>query len=266
MQFTLIGAGNMGQAMLKGFIASKVLAPEEVRVCDLDAAKVLATTQSTGCQGFTDLSQAVKDADYILLAVKPQGFDQVLSSIKVDLKAGAVILSVAAAVKLKRMRNIIGEGFPLVRIMPNTPALVGAGVMAVCFEQLDQNRQEFIQTLLASVGKVVSCTEKQLDAIGSVSGTGPAFVMLFIEAMADGAVALGIDRQTALEIAAMTVYGSGKLALETKTHPAILKDMVCSPGGTTIQGVMALEKNGLRSAVQEAILAADRKTGQMSGE
>jgi len=149
--------------------------------------------------------------------------------------------------------------------MPNTPALVGAGVNAVCFDGVNQSNMTFVLSLLETCGIVVPCDEKMLDAIGCVSGTGPAYVMLFIESLADAAVKLGVARSTALEIAAMTVYGSGKLAVETGTHPAILKDQVCSPGGTTIEGVLALEKFGLRAAVEAAVIAADDKTRLLAG-
>ena len=181
------------------------------------------------------------------------------------MKAGAIVLSIAAAVTTARIAGILDSGRKFVRIMPNTPAQVGAGVSAVCPMGLDEEETAFVVRLLETCGEVVLCDEKTLDAIGCVSGTGPAYVMLFIEAMADAAVSLGIKRDDALKIAAATVMGSGKLCLDTKTHPAVLKDQVCSPGGTTIAGVMALEENGLRNAVIKSVLAADEKTKLMQG-
>ena len=148
--------------------------------------------------------------------------------------------------------------------MPNTPAQVGCGVSAVCPVNLDKDQTDFVVKLLSTCGEVVHCDEKTLDAIGCVSGTGPAYVMLFIEAMADAAVSLGIKRDDALKIAAATVMGSGKLVLDTKQHPAVLKDQVCSPSGTTIAGVMALEEYGLRNAVIKSVIAASDKTKQLA--
>ena len=265
MVFTVIGTGNMGQALVSGFLRSKVLRADEIRLCDTDQEKLEAYAKSNGCHAFSSAKEAVDGADYVLLAVKPQVLNQTVTSFLPSLSENTIVISIAAGVKIARLRGLINPGNPLVRVMPNTPALVGAAVNAVCFDNIDEKSTEFVTGLLKTCGMVVPCDEKTLDAIGCVSGTGPAYVMLFIESLADAAVKLGIPRQTALEIAAMTVYGSGKLAVETQTHPAILKDQVCSPGGTTIEGVLALEKFGLRAAVEAAVIAADDKTRVLAG-
>ena len=176
-----------------------------------------------------------------------------------------MIISIAASVSVSRIVHLVHKSCPIVRVMPNTPALVCSGVSAVCCDGTNEEQEKFVLSLFKTCGLVVPCDEKTLDAIGCVSGTGPAFVMLFIEAMADAAVRLGISRKAAYEIAAMTVVGSGKLLFESGMHPAALKDQVCSPGGTTIEGVHALEKNGFRTAVQEAVRAADEKTKLLAG-
>lgn len=255
----------MGQALVSGFLKSKVLKADEIRLCDTDQEKLEAYAKSNGCHAFSSAKEAVDGADYVLLAVKPQVLDKTVTSFLPSLSEKTVVISIAAGVKIARLRGLINPGNPLVRVMPNTPALVGAAVNAVCFDHVDDDSKEFVTGLLKTCGIVVPCDEKTLDAIGCVSGTGPAYVMLFIESLADAAVKLGIPRATALEIAAMTVYGSGKLALETGTHPAVLKDQVCSPGGTTIEGVLALEKHGLRAAVEAAVIAADDKTRVLAG-
>lgn len=255
----------MGQALVSGFLKSKVLKADEIRLCDTDQEKLEAYAKSNGCHAFSSAREAVDGADYVLLAVKPQVLDKTVTSFLSSLSEKTVVISIAAGVKIARLRGLIHPGNPLVRVMPNTPALVGAAVNAVCFDHVDDDSKEFVTGLLKTCGIVVPCDEKTLDAIGCVSGTGPAYVMLFIESLADAAVKLGIPRATALEIAAMTVYGSGKLALETGTHPAVLKDQVCSPGGTTIEGVLALEKHGLRAAVEAAVIAADDKTRVLAG-
>ncbi len=265
MKLTVIGTGNMGKALMKGFIQGNIFKSEEITVYDVIEAARENAAQTFGVNAASDPSSAVKDADYVLMAVKPQHFDNALKDIVPSLKNGAIVLSIAAAVTTTRIAAILDEGRKFVRIMPNTPAQVGAGVSAVCPVGLNEEETAFVVKLLETCGEVVLCDEKTLDAIGCVSGTGPAYVMLFIEAMADAAVSLGIKRDDALKIAAATVMGSGKLCLETKTHPAVLKDQVCSPGGTTIAGVMALEENGLRNAVIKSVLAADEKTKLMAG-
>lgn len=265
MILAVIGTGNMGQALVSGFLSKGLLTPEDIRICDNDEKKVFAFAEQTGCIPFTNASEAVIDADYVLLSVKPQVIDKTIQNFLPSLSPKTVIISIAASVKVSRLRSLLHLETPIVRVMPNTPALVGAAVSAVCFDGVNEQNMSFVLSLLETCGLVVPCDEKMLDAIGCVSGTGPAFVMLFIESLADAAVKLGIPRATALEIAAMTVYGSGKLAVETKTHPAVLKDQVCSPGGTTIEGVLALEKHGLRAAVEAAVVAADEKTRLLAG-
>ena len=265
MKLTVIGTGNMGKALMKGFIDGDIFKAEEITVYDVIEAARNNAASTFGVNVASDPVSAVKEADYVLMAVKPQHFDNALKDIVPSLKDGAIVLSIAAAVTTSRIAGILDSGRKFVRIMPNTPAQVGAGVSAVCPMGLTDEETSFVVKLLETCGEVVLCDEKTLDAIGCVSGTGPAYVMLFIEAMADAAVSLGIKRDDALKIAAATVMGSGKLCLDTKVHPAVLKDQVCSPGGTTIAGVMALEENGLRNAVIKSVLAADEKTKLMQG-
>ncbi len=263
MKLAVIGTGNMGKALINGFIAGKVLNSNEISVFDLNKAAADKLSEDLGVISETSAANAVSGADYVLMAVKPQHFDNALADIVSSFKDGVIVLSIAAAVTTARISGIIGDSRKFVRIMPNTPAQVGAGVSAVCPCGLTGEETDFVVSLFKTCGEVIVCDEKTLDAIGCVSGTGPAYVMLFIEAMADAAVSLGIKRDDALKIAAGTVMGSGKLCLETGVHPAVLKDQVCSPGGTTIAGVMALEENGLRNAVIKSVLAADEKTKKM---
>ncbi|MBQ4271872.1 MAG: pyrroline-5-carboxylate reductase [Clostridiales bacterium] len=265
MKLTVIGTGNMGKALIKGFVGGKVLKGEEITVYDLNKEAANAIASEVGAEVSEDIRKSASESDNILMAVKPQHFDGALAGIKDSIAPTTIVLSIAAAVKTGRIAGILGRNDKLVRIMPNTPAQVGAGVSAVCPVGLTDDEIAFVQKLFATCGEVIVCDEKTLDAIGCVSGTGPAYVMLFIEAMADAAVALGIKRDDALKIAAGTVMGSGKLVLDTGLHPGVLKDQVCSPGGTTIAGVMALEENGLRNAVIKSVIAADLKTKEMSG-
>ena len=265
MKLAVIGTGNMGKALLGGFVKGGVINPADAWCFDVYTEASAKCAADLGVNQASSAQEAVKDADYVLMAVKPIHFDDALKGIKDSLKSDSIVLSIAAAVTCGRIGSILGEGRKFVRIMPNTPAQVGLGVAAVCPVGLNEEESDFVLKLLNTCGETILCDENTLDAIGCVSGTGPAYVMLFIEAMADAAVSLGIKRTDALKIAAATVAGSGKLALETGTHPAVLKDMVCSPGGTTIAGVMALEENGLRNAVIKSVTAAFDKTQEMKG-
>ena len=265
MILTVIGTGNMGQALIQGFLKNEIIRPDELNLCDIDAQRVENIGRELGAGVYTNAAEAVLEADYVLVAVKPQVFDKVVASFSANLKKDAVLISIAAAVSLKRIRSLVSAKQSIVRVMPNTPALVGAGVSAVCFDKVTAEAEEFVTQLLSSCGLVVKGSEDQLDAIGCVSGTGPAYLMLFLEAMADAAVKLGIPRKTAIEIAAATLYGSGKLAMETGQLPAVLKDQVCSPGGTTIEGIIALEKAGFRAAVISAVEASAEKSRKMAG-
>ena len=264
MKLTVIGAGNMGRALIRGFVSGGVLKSEEVFVYDIINEAAVKTAEEFGVNKSEDPNNDVKDSDYVLMAVKPQHFDDTLKGIKDSLGENTIVLSIAAAVTTSRIDNIL-RGRKFVRIMPNTPAQVGSGVSAICPVGLNEEETAFVQKLFETCGIVVLCDEKTLDAIGCVSGTGPAYVMLFIEAMSDAAVALGIKRADALKIAAATVAGSGKLCLDTGVHPAVLKDQVTSPAGTTIEGVMALEENGFRNAVIKSVTAAAEKTRKMQG-
>ena len=264
MKLTVIGAGNMGRALIRGFVSGGVLKASEVCVYDIIEEAAKKTASEFGVNASSDPKADVKDSDYVLMAVKPQHFDSTLEGLKDSLGEKTIVLSIAAAVTTARIAGIIGDR-KLVRIMPNTPAQVGSGVSAICPVGLDEEETEFVQKLFETCGIVIVCDEKTLDAIGCVSGTGPAYVMLFIEAMSDAAVALGIKRADALKIAAATVAGSGKLCLDTGVHPAVLKDQVTSPAGTTIEGVMALEENGFRNAVIKSVTAAAEKTRKMQG-
>ncbi|HIZ65207.1 MAG TPA: pyrroline-5-carboxylate reductase [Candidatus Blautia pullicola] len=203
-------------------------------------------------------------ADYLFLAVKPQFCEEVAAQICQSRKEGQILVSIAAGKTLTWLKEKFGKDQKIIRTMPNTPALVGEGITGVCPDDL-VTEEELTQvlTLLSSFGKAAVVTEPVLDIVGAVSGSSPAFVFMFIEALADGAVAEGMARKQAYEFAAQSVLGSAKMVLETGLHPGALKDMVCSPGGTTIEGVNVLEKEGMRSAVMEAVRACIAKTRKL---
>jgi pyrroline-5-carboxylate reductase len=224
-----------------------------------------AFAKISGCKAVSSAMDAVDGADYVMIAVKPQVFDNTVEPLINKLPSSAVILSIAASVSVSRIIHLVHKECPIVRVMPNTPAHVNSGVSAIYFDGKNDMQRAFITSLFKSCGRVIACDEPTLDAIGCISGAGPAFVMMFIESLADAGVKIGIPRPVAYEVAAMTVLGSGKLVLDTGLPPSSLKDQVCSPGGTTIEGVMALEKNGFRSAVEQAVIATYEKTRFLGG-
>ena len=200
------------------------------------------------------------------MAVKPQYFADAMTGVAGALTDQSLVMSIAAGITLAQLRSMAGEQPALARVMPNTPALVGSGVSAVCYDQASSKQQAQIEELLKSCGMALTVPEKLIDAVVGLSGSGPAYVMLMIEALADGGVLEGLPRDKALEMAAMTLKGSAELVLETGLHPGVLKDQVCSPAGTTIEAVKVLEEGGLRACLINAVRASANKAREMQKE
>lgn len=259
-----IGAGNMGGAILKGAINSGFLKPDEIMISDLNKELVAQTSQTYGVAAAADNCALVSACDWILLAVKPVYLQGVIQEIRKKCQ-GKKIISIAAGWTVEKLHASFGPGCQLLRVMPNTPALVGAGYAALCAETtLEPADLEWAKRLFGTLGKVEVLPERLFDAVTAVTGSSPAYVFMFIEAMADAAVRLGMTRPMAIEAAAQAVFGSAKMVLDTHQHPAVLKDQVCSPAGTTIEAVQALEKAGFRSAVMEAMAACADKSQAMA--
>ncbi|MBR6382050.1 MAG: pyrroline-5-carboxylate reductase [Lachnospiraceae bacterium] len=262
MKIGFIGLGNMASAMIGGFLKQGIAAPGDL----LGSAKTLATrtkmAEKFGITVCETNSQVAAAADVLILAVKPVFLAEVIEEVRRQVRPDTLVISVAAGKTLDFLREAFGDAkVRLVRVMPNTPALVGEGCTGVCFgEGVSQEQQEFALKLMNAFGKAYAVPERLMDTVGAVSGSSPAFVFLFLEALADGAVEGGMPRKQAYEFAAQAVLGSAKLMLETGKHPGELKDMVCSPGGTTIAGVRVLEEQGLRAAVMDAVKATIEKT------
>ena len=255
----------MGRALLAGALAKGVLRPEQVSLCETDFKKA-ETLQKELHLGFTGSAVAcVERSELILLAVKPSQVRDLLLEIQPSLTSAHVVVSVAAGQSLAALRAASGPRPALVRVMPNTPALVGEGASALCFDESvpPESRQQ-VRSLFEAVGTSVEVAEKDLDAVTGLSGSGPAYVFLLIEALADGGVRAGLSREIALRLAVQTVKGAASLASVTGTHPAELKDQVASPGGTTIAGIEALEAHGFRNAAIQAVLAAARRSAELS--
>lgn len=250
--FGFIGMGNMGYAILKGLM--KVYAPEEILFSDGNAERMQQVTAETGVAHIKSNAACAGRVKYVILAVKPQQLSAVFKDIVNILTPQHVVISIAPGITIEMLKLQLGAEQRIVRAMPNTPALIGEGMTGVTYEEArySEEEQETIRRFFESFGKVQFVEEKLMDAVVCGSGSSPAYVFLFIEAMADSIVKQGMPRATAYELVAQTLVGSAKLLLETGEHPGRLKDQVCSPGGTTIAGVAALEEHGFRNAIIKA--------------
>lgn len=258
----IIGCGNMGGAILYGALESGILSKDDVYVYDINPA-MMGKASGWGVHLSRNDEDVCQNADLILLAVKPQNAAEALAQCKKALE-GKALMSIVAGVTVSRLQAMI-DGTPrILRIMPNTPAMVFEGAFALCSDNDFTNEElEAAKSLYSSIGIVELVPEHLIDAVCGLSGGGPAYVSMFIEAMADGGVKQGLPRKTAYRLAAQTCLGTAKMILETNIHPGELKDMVTSPGGTTIEGCEALEKGGMRAAVMECINAGAEKSKQL---
>lgn len=264
MKIGFIGLGNMAKAMIGGMLAKEIARPGEIVGFAKTEATRNAVKEKYGIGILENNCEVAAQADVVILAVKPQMFGEVIPQIKESVHEDALIISIAAGKTMLQIQEAFGKNVKLVRCMPNTPAMVGAGCSGVCRNELVSDEEmNSCMELLQSFGLAQEVPERLIDAVGAVSGSSPAFVFMFIEALADGAVKAGMPRTQAYQFAAQAVYGSAKLMLETDRHPGELKDMVCSPGGTTIEGVQALENRGFRSAVMSAVEACVEKSKKM---
>ncbi len=260
-----IGCGNMGSAMMGGILKSEKLEAKQIIVSDLDQKKLDKLHSDLGVTITTDSTKVAQESQIIILAVKPNIYGIVLEQIKDKISKNTVVVTIAAGITLEFVENIIGADKKIIRTMPNTPALVGEGMIAVCTNKnIEDKERDNVLDLFSGFGKAEIVPEYLIDSVIGVSGSSPAYVFMFIEAMADAAVLAGMPRDKAYKFAAQAVYGSAKMVLETGKHPAELKDMVCSPSGTTIEAVKMLEKTGFRGSVIESIGACIDKSIKMS--
>ena len=260
-----IGAGNMGQAILGGIVKAGLVASENIIMSDLYEPSLEKAKGNYNIEITTDNKLVAKKSDILILAVKPNLYPIVINEIKDLVKDDVIIVTIAAGKSIESTEKSFGRELKVIRTMPNTPALVGEGMTAVCPNKLiTDNDINEVSKLRNSFSKVEVVSESLIDAVTSVSGSSPAYVYMFIEAMADAAVLQGMPRDKAYKFAAQTVLGSAKMVLETGMHPGALKDMVCSPGGTTIEAVAELEAKGFRSAVISAMNKCYKKSQEMS--
>jgi pyrroline-5-carboxylate reductase len=262
-----IGIGNMGEALLKGIINSGLITPKRIFASDVNTEKLKNLSDELDINAVDNNYDLVDSSDIILIALKPDIVSKILSQISANLIQPKWCISIAAGVTISTIENLLQTGTPVVRVMPNTPAMVSEGMTAISpganakEEHLGKAKQIF-----QAVGKAIVLQEKLMDVVTALSGSGPAFVFLMIEAFADAGVQLGLTRPDAFLMATQTFLGSSKMVLETQEHPAVLKNKVTSPGGTTAAGLYELERNGIRSAIIDAVVAATNRSKQLSSD
>lgn len=264
MKIGFIGCGNMASAMIRGILESGSVKAEEITASAKSQGTKQKIKEELGICPAENNRAVVESAQVIFLAVKPLYYQEVIEEIRDFVREDQLIVTIAPGKTLRWLGEMFGKPVKIIRTMPNTPAMVKEGMMGLCKNDLvTEEEMKQICHLCESFGQAEEVPERLMDVVVGVSGSSPAYVFLFIEALADAAVADGMPRVQAYKFAAQSVLGSAKMVLETGMHPAVLKDMVCSPGGTTMEAVRVLEEKGLRSAVIEASKACVKKAGDM---
>ena len=257
-----IGMGNMGTAIMRGLL--KTYKPEELLFTSAHETKMQKITEETGVAHVSTATDCAEQVKYLVLAVKPQVLPTVFKELNGKIRKDQVVISIAAGYAIADLQAGLGDSARIVRSMPNTPAMVGEGMTAACpNEHMTEEEIAYVKTILESFSRVEVVPEKLMDAVTAVSGSSPAYVYMMIEAMADAAVSGGMPRPQAYKFAAQAVLGSAKMVLETGKHPGELKDMVCSPAGTTIEAVRTLEELGFRSSIIEAMKVCEEVSKSM---
>ena len=258
-----VGLGNMGYAISKGLL--KTMDASDIAFYDLDTEKSKNIVDELNINLCKDNSEVAEKSRYIILAVKPQIYDSCISEIKNSLNPDSIVISIAPGITIDRLNDSLGAFVKVVRVMPNTPALVNEGMSVLSFSDDEFTSEEIsdVENIFRSCGEIETVEERYMDAIVPISGSSPAYIYMMIESLADGGVLLGLPRKLSYKLASQTVLGSAKMVLETGLHPGELKDAVCSPGGTTIAAVKSLEKTGFRSSIIEAMNEAYEKTQEL---
>lgn len=264
-KIAFIGAGNMGEALLGGLLKSELTPPQNIMATDVREHRLEEIRDKWRINATGDNRQAVEFADVIVLCVKPQALAQVLEGIRDVIREEQLIISIIAGITTRTINQFIGKKNPVVRVMPNIPAVVDEAASAVCLGQFAQEiHKEIAMKIFSSVGEVESVPEELMDVVTGLSGSGPAYIYMVIEALTDGGVLMGLPRNIATRLATQTVLGSAKLVRETGVHPAVLKDQVTTPGGTTILAIKELEESGLRPMLIRAVETASKRSRELS--
>lgn len=265
MKCAIIGCGKMGTALAAGAIRAGALMANDVTGCDTNAASMQAFAEATGAKTSTDVVSVVEASDVIILCVKPQDAIRVIGSFAGSNDGtGKLLISVVAGLSSNLLEDTVPSSWRVIRSMPNTPALVGKAATAFCKgERATDVDADFSMKFFSSVGLALEVSEHLINAVTGLSGSGPAYGFICIEALADGGVACGLPREQAMKLAAQTLLGAATMVMDTGMHPGVLKDAVASPNGTTIAAIEALEKGGLRSALISAVIAAVKRADEM---
>ncbi len=258
-----IGTGKMGEALIKGILHSKLVPPSNICASDMDSVKLHLMEKEYNIKGCGDNCDAVEKSDIIIIAVKPNIVPVVLEEIKESVKK-RLIISIAAGVSIDTYENALPPGTKVVRVMPNIAATVKEAVSSICLgSAVSREDADVAVDVFNAIGRTVILPEHLMDAVTGLSGSGPAYIFMIIEALADGGVHEGLDRQTSRLLAAQTVLGAAKMVLDDRTHTGDLKDMVTSPGGTTIRGIRVMEECGVRVAMMNAVIAASERSKEL---
>ncbi len=259
-----IGGGKMAEALIKGVLRAKLSSTDEIIVSDVDKKRCQILEEDIGVKTTQENDKVISDADIIILAIKPNVMGKILEELKSNITSKHLVVSIAAGIPLDFIESFLNEGCRAIRVMPNTPCLVGETAAAYAMgENATLNDGELVGQILNAVGKSFLLEEKQLDAVTGLSGSGPAFIYMVIEALTDGGVKMGLPRDVSTKLAAQTAFGAAKMVLEAGMHIGELKDSVTSPGGTTIEGLHALEKGGVRDALINAVEVATKKSKRL---
>jgi len=261
----VLGAGKMGGILLQAFLKDNLFADDKIHATVNHTEKAIALSTQWGVDVSTDNLNAVRESDLILIGVKPFQVPDLIAEIKPALTADKTLISFAASVKTRAIEEAAGMEIAVVRAMPNTPAALAAGVTALCRGRfVSDKKMELAQRVFETVGRTVTVDEKHMDAVTGLSGSGPAYIYIIIEALAEAGVKVGLPRDTATQLAAQTAFGASKRVLETGYHPALLKDAVTTPAGCTIDGILELEEGGLRVTLIKAVMRATERARQLA--
>jgi pyrroline-5-carboxylate reductase len=266
LRIAVLGAGKMGGILLQAFLRSGLFTAEQIAATVAHELRAEALTKQFGLAVTIDNRRAVEGADIVLLAVKPTQVVQLLQEVSASIKPGALVLSIAASVKTVAIEEAVGGSPAVIRAMPNTPAMLGAGITALCRGRFVTDEElALAQKMFATVGRTVIVDERHMDAVTGLSGSGPAFLYIILESLAEAGVNVGLPREIATQLAAQTAYGAAKMVLETGSHPALLKDEVTTPAGCTVDGILELEEGGLRVTLIKAVKRATERARELAG-
>ena len=266
LRVAVLGAGKMGGILLQAFLKQNLLSPDQIHATVGHAERALALSSQWGVDVTTNNLEAVRRSDLILLGVKPFQVPDLIAEIRPALTKDKTLISFAASVKTRSIEEATGLEIAVIRAMPNTPSALGAGAAALCRGRFVKPEQmEMAERIFETVGRTVTVDEKHMDAVTGLSASGPAYIYIIIEALAEAGVKVGLSRDIATQLAAQTTLGAAKMVLETGYHPAMLKDAVTTPAGCTIDGILELEEGGLRVTLIKAVMRATQRAKELAG-